>query len=152
MSGYTENKILILKDFDYVFDLTNQIEAWPKLFTEYQSSEVLEKTDDEILFRLTTFASEDRPSRTWISKRWPKKQEGIVTAQRLSPTFPFAHMNIRWEYERLPSDQSVLMTWVQEFEVHPECKFSTTEMESFLNRNTREQMRAVKKAVENWGM
>jgi len=150
MTGYTENRIIIHRDFDHVYDLTNQIDKWPQLFTEYQSSEIIEQKDNEILFRLTTFASEDRPARTWVSKRILDKKNCIATAERLDPLFPFARMNIRWEYEKLPSDKSVVMTWIQDFDVHPDCQFSVVQMESFLNKNTHAQLRAVKKAVEAW--
>lgn len=150
MSGYTENKILILKDFDNVFDLTNRVELWPKLFTEYKSIEVLEKNKNEILFRLITYSINGNPERSWISRRIINKQDAIATAQRLSPTFPFSHMNIRWEYEKLPSDTAVLMTWIQEFDVDSKCKLSVQEMESYINKSTREQMKSVKLAVEKW--
>lgn len=150
MPGYTENRILIHRDFDHVFDLTNNIELWPKLFTEYKDAKVLEKNDNEIVFQLTTFPEGERPSRTWKSKRYLNKANGIATAKRIEPLFPFAYMDIRWEYEKLADNKAVVMTWIQEFDVHPECQFSVTQMESFLNHNTYKQIRAVKKAVEEW--
>jgi len=150
MPGYTENRILIHRDYEHVFDLTNRIDLWPNLFTEYQAAEILEKKDNELLFRLTTFPEGERPSRTWMSRRIMNKSEGYATAVRLDPLFPFAYMKIRWEYEKLPSDTAVLMTWIQEFEVSPECQFSEVQMESFLNHNTHMQIKAVKNAVEAW--
>lgn len=149
MSGYTENRIVILRDFGHVFDLTNHIELWPKLFTEYQAATVLDKTGDTITFQLTTHPENDRPSRTWTSVRQINKKDGIATAERLSPTFPFAYMRIRWEYEKIVNE-AVVMTWMQEFDVHPDCQFTVAQMESFLNRNTHKQLRAVKENVEKW--
>lgn len=150
MPGYTENRIVIYRDYDHVFDLTNRIDLWPKLFTEYKDAVVLEQSDNEITFQLTTFAEGQKPSRTWKSKRILNKKDGVATAERIDPLFPFAYMNIRWEYEKLPSDTAVIMTWIQEFDVHPDCQFSDVQMESFLNRGTHKQMKAVKQAVEAW--
>lgn len=148
--GYTENKILIHRDFDHVFDLTNKIELWPQLFTEYRTAEIISREGNEIIFKLETFPEHDRPARSWVSKRTILKDEALALAERIDSTFPFKKMLIRWEYEKLPSDAAVLMTWIQEFSIHPDCHFSIEQMESFLNKNTRAQMKAVKHAVENW--
>lgn len=150
MSGYTENRILIYRDFDFTFDLSNRIDLWPQLFTEYQDAQILELSDDYIKFQLTTFPEGNRPSRTWISERYLDKKNKVATAKRLDPTFPFEYMNIRWEYEPLPSDQAVLMTWIQEFNVHPDCQFTVEQMASFLNINTYKQLKSVKNKIENW--
>lgn len=150
MKGYTENNIVILRDFDHVFDLTNRVDLWPELFTEYQSAKIIENEGDYLKFELTTFPEGERPSRTWVSERRIDKKNKCATAKRLDPTFPFSDMNIRWHYETLSSDKAVIMTWIQEFDVHPDCKFSLEQMECFLNRNTRQQMRSVKNKVELW--
>jgi aromatase len=150
VAGYTENNIVVLRDYDTVVDLTNQIELWPRLFTEYAAAEVLERDGDVVVFRLTTHPEENRPSRTWTSRRRLDRAAGEAIAERLPPCFPFSSMKIRWTYERLPQGVGVVMTWIQEFEVDPKCPWNTEQMESFLNRNTRVQMKSVKKAVESW--
>lgn len=150
MSGYTENKIVIYRDYNHVFDLSNRVDLWPRLFTEYETSEVLIQKDNYVKFRLTTFPEADRASRSWISERKIKKQEALAEATRLDPIFPFSYMRIRWEYEKLPNDIGVVMTWIQDFDVHPDCKVSVEKMESFLNNNTRIQMNSVKKNIESW--
>lgn len=150
MKGYTENRVVVFRDYDHVFDLTNDIEQWPNLFTEYKDAKVLSREGDEITFQLTTFADGQKPSRTWVSKRRLDKDNKLAIAHRIDPLFPFSYMNIRWEYEILPSDTGVIMTWIQEFDVADDCKFTLAEMESFLNRNTHKQMQAVKSAVERW--
>lgn len=150
MPGYTENNIVIFRDFTHVFELTNRIDLWPQLFTEYQSAEVLNQEDNVITFRLTTFPEGSRPSRTWTSVRTIMPEEKQAIAKRLDPAFPFEYMNIKWLYEPLPKDDGVIMTWIQEFNVHPECQFTNEQMESFLNANTRKQMQSVKTNVENW--
>ena len=150
MSGYTENRILIRRDYEFVFDITNRIELWPQLFTEYKEAEVLERTESEVRFRLTTFPESERPSRTWVSKRTMDKASGVALAERVESAAPFEYMKIRWEYERLPAEGAVLMTWIQDFAVAAGVPWSTEQMESFLNRNTRAQMRSVKARVEAW--
>ena len=150
MAGYTENSIVVLRDLDTVFDLTNRVELWTQLFTEYERAEVLERNGDELLFRLTTFPEGGRPSRTWVSRRVIDRARLRADAERLEPAFPFKSMKIHWTYEPLPKDVGVVMTWIQEFEVHPECPYTNEQMESFLNRNTRAQMRSVKSKVEVW--
>lgn len=150
MPGITENNIVVLRDFDTVFDLTNRVELWTELFTEYEEATVLSRSGNELTFRLKTFPEGERPSRTWVSKRLVDKKNRRAEAERIDPTFPFAHMRIRWTYEPLPGDVGTVMTWTQEFEVHPECPYSNEQMESFLNRNTRVQMKHVKAKVESW--
>lgn len=151
MPGYTENRIVIFGDYEQIFELTNKIEVWPKLFTEYKDAQVISQKDNEIKFRLTTFAEGQRPERSWVSRRKLFKSEGYAEAERLDPLFPFKYMKIRWEYERLPNNIGVIMTWIQEFDVADDCKFSVTEMESFLNHNTHKQIKSVKNNVEGWG-
>lgn len=150
MNGYTENRIVIHQDYDFVFNLTNRIDLWPQLFTEYKAAEVLECEGDWIKFQLTTFAHGEKPSRTWVSERTLDKKNFRATAERLSPKFPFEYMKIAWVYEPLPSDKAVVMTWVQEFNVDPKCPFSNEQMERFLNRNTYQQIKSVKERVESW--
>jgi aromatase len=150
MSGYTENRIVVLRDFDFTFDLTNRIDLWPQLFTEYKEAQILENNGNYIKFQLTTYAEGKRPSRSWVSERRLDKKNHLATAERIEPKFPFEYMQIRWEYEVLPSDQAVIMTWIQEFDVHPECPFNREQMEGFLNRNTHKQLKAVKQNVESW--
>ena len=150
MPGYTENSIVILRDFDTVFDLTNTIELWTELFTEYSKSEVLERNGNEVIFSLTTFPEGDRPSRTWTSRRIIDKPGRQATAERIEKAFPFKDMKIHWTYEELPKNVGVVMKWMQTFEVHDDCKWTHEQMESFLNRNTRTQMKAIKEKVEDW--
>jgi aromatase len=150
MTGYTENSIVILRDFDTVFDLTNTIELWPQLFTEYQKVEVLEHKGNEIVFSLTTYPEGERPSRTWVSRRIIDKPGRQATAERIEKAFPFKDMKIHWTYEELPKGVGVVMTWMQTFEVHDACKWTNEQMESFLNKNTRTQMQAIKQKVEAW--
>lgn len=150
MPGYTENRVLIYRDYDHVFDLTNNISLWPQLFTEYKTARVLEEKGNYIKFELTTFATENKPSKTWVSERFLDKINHSATAERLTPKFPFSYMKIRWEYEVIEKTPAVLMTWIQEFDIDPACPFSVEQMESYLNKNTYQQIKSVKNKVEQW--
>ena len=37
MAGHTENEITIAAPLDLVWDMTNDLESWPQLFSEYAS-------------------------------------------------------------------------------------------------------------------
>lgn len=150
MAGYTENRIVVFRDFDHVFDLSNRIDLWPKLFSEYKDAKVLEQHGNVIKFQLTTYPEGEKPSRTWVSERVIDKVNRVALAERLEPKFPFEYMKIRWEYEPLPNNIGVIMTWIQEFNVHKDCKFSNELMESFLNKATYKQIKLVKKNIEEW--
>ena len=149
LPGYTQNTIVILKDFDTVFDLTNDIELWPQLFTEYKEAKVLERDGNKVTFQLTTFPEGERPSRTWVSTRIIDKPGKKAEAQRVQQAFPFKEMKIQWTYEELPQNVGTVMTQIQKFEP-AEGAWSVEKMEAFLNRNTREQMQAIKEGVEAW--
>lgn len=150
LPGYTHNTIVILKDFGTVFDLTNDIELWPQLFTEYQDAQVLERKGNEVTFQLTTFPEGDRPSRTWVSTRIIDKPGKKAEAQRVKQAFPFKVMKIYWTYEELPKNVGTVMTWIQKFEPTEDCEWSVEKLEAFLNRNTRVQMQVIKERVETW--
>jgi aromatase len=146
--GSTKNSIVILRDFDTVFDLTNTIELWPQLFTEYEKAEILERHGNEIVFRLTTFPEGEVPAHSWVSRRRIEKETKQAIAERLDPTFPFQYMHIHWTYEDLPDRSGVVMTWTQEFAPHPEFPKTVEEMEAYLNHHTRIQMQAIKTKIE----
>ena len=41
MSGHTQNEIVIAAPLELVWDMTNDLENWPQLFSEYAAVEVL---------------------------------------------------------------------------------------------------------------
>ncbi len=43
MAGHTENEITIAAPVDLVWDMTNDVERWPQLFSEYASAEILSR-------------------------------------------------------------------------------------------------------------
>ncbi|PEA54764.1 polyketide cyclase [Bacillus pseudomycoides] len=150
--GRTENGITIWRDFDTVFDLSNQIELWPQLFTEYKEAQIIEQKENEIKFRLVTHPENGKESKTWTSKRIIEKDKKRAIAERIDPKFPFEFMHIKWIYKVLGND-STQMIWIQEFKVHPDLKGVTEEqMTDYLNKNTKIQMQSVKEKIEAWGV
>lgn len=144
MKGYTENNIVILGDPTEIFDLTNDVERWNDLFDEYENIDVLKKEDNFIVFKLTT-----KERKSWISERRTDRDKMEVKARRIEPLFPFKRMFITWKYEKMPHNLGVVMTWIQEFDVDPECNHDVYDMESYLNRMTRHEMKMVKQKVES---
>ena len=143
--GRTDNAVVIDAPIDLVWDMTNDVESWPQLFSEYKSAEILGRNGDTIRFRLTLHADENGKEWSWVSERTPDPATRTVTAHRIE-TGPFEYMNIRWDYTEV--DGGVRMHWVQEFQVRPGLQFDDGAMQQRLNDNTRREMSRIKGLVE----
>jgi len=110
MPGHTDNEILINAPLDLVWDVTNDLEGWPQLFSEYASVEVLDREGPKTTFRLTMHPDENGTVWSWISERETDRQGLTVRARRVEPG-PFEFMNIRWEYTEHPG--GTLMRWIE---------------------------------------
>ncbi|MBQ0864875.1 SRPBCC family protein [Streptomyces smyrnaeus] len=149
MAGHTDNSIVIDAPLELVWEMTNDLDSWPRLFSEYASVEVLEDKDGdsgrEILFRLTMHPDEDGNAWSWVSKRIPDPKTRQVRAHRVE-TGPFEYMNIYWEY--LPEGDGTKMRWVQDFHMKEAAPVTDEGMTEHLNRNTAIQMKLIKEKVE----
>ncbi|WP_344562497.1 SRPBCC family protein [Streptomyces axinellae] len=145
MAGHTDNSIVIDAPMDLVWDMTNDLKSWPRLFSEYAAVEVLEETEKEITFRLTMHPDEDGNAWSWVSKRLPDPAGRTVNAHRVE-TGPFEYMNIYWEY--VPEGDGVKMRWVQDFHMKEAAPVTDAGMTEHLNRNTAVQMKLIKEKVE----
>ncbi|MEO3944638.1 SRPBCC family protein [Gorillibacterium sp. CAU 1737] len=141
-----QNSIEINAGFDVVFDMTNDIENWPNLFTEYKEALVIQKDDNYILFRLTTFPDEDQKTYSWISERRLDRENKKIHARRVDHLFPFQSMDIQWLYEE--KDGRTEMVWTQDFEVDPSSGFTEQQVVDHLNQTSRVQMEAIKTNLE----
>ena len=141
--GHTVNSIVINAPYEIVFDISNKIERWTELFgKEYASTDVLERRDNEITFRLT-----DEDGKSWVSKRWLYKDLKFAYAQRFDPLFPFKYMKIVWFYTE--TDGGILMTWIQDFEMDPGfTKFTAEQIEGFINKHSWDNMQIFKQVIE----
>jgi aromatase len=146
MSGHTDNAVVIAAPMDRVWELTNDVESWPELFSEYASAEILSRSGDTVRFRLTMHPDEQGRVWSWVSERTPDPVTRTVTAHRVE-TGPFAYMNIRWEYRKV--DGGVRMRWVQDFAMKPEAPVDDAGMTAHINENSIVQMARIKGILES---
>lgn len=146
MSGHTDNTVRIAAPMELVWQMTNDIDNWPQLFSEYEQAEVLEHDDrGGFRFRLTMHADEAGKKWSWVSHRAPDEETRTVRSHRVE-TGPFKYMSIYWEY--LDDSEGVLMRWVQDFEMKPQAPADDEQMTAHLNRNTAIQMELIRDKVE----
>ncbi|GAA0676934.1 SRPBCC family protein [Kitasatospora atroaurantiaca] len=145
MPGHTDNEIVIAAPVDLVWEITNDLENWPKLFSEYASVEVLDREGDLTTFRLTMHPDENGTVWSWVSERETDRPSLAVRARRVEPG-PFEFMNIRWEYAEVPD--GTRMRWIQDFAMKPSAPVDDIAMTNHINRNSRTQMELIRDKVE----
>ena len=145
MAGHTDNEITIAAPMELVWDMTNDIEKWPGLFSEYASVEVMERDGDKVTFRLTMHPDADGKVWSWVSRRVLDVAERSVRARRLE-TGPFQYMELYWTYRE--TESGTVLRWVQEFTVKPEAPFDDVAMTVRLNAATRNNMNHIKAVLE----
>nr|MBA2288531.1 TcmI family type II polyketide cyclase [Ktedonobacteraceae bacterium] len=145
--GYTRNTIIIEAPVDDVFRLTNNVRTWPSLFTEYQSSEVIEEHDQCVTFQLTTRPDEDGNQWSWVAQRRTDSERRSTYSERMPSSGPFERMVIRWWYDPA-GEKSTIMTWEQEFTMKAGAHVSEEQATSYLNKQTKIQQSVIKERVE----
>ncbi|RFU22844.1 SRPBCC family protein [Geodermatophilus marinus] len=143
--GHTDNSILIAAGIDHVWRMTNDLERWPELFTEYASVEILEHTGDTYRFRLAMHPDENGTVWSWVSERTLDEATHTVVARRVEPG-PFEFMDIRWEYTE--ADGGTRMRWVQDFRMRPQAPIDTEGMTRRIDANSKVQMGIIRDKVE----
>jgi len=144
--GHVDNCVLIDADFDHVWEMTNDVERWPQLFTEYASAEILSRTGDKVRFRLTMHPDENGVAWSWVSERTLDRPNRRVVARRVEPG-PFEFMNIEWTY--WTEGASTRMRWVQDFRMRADAPIDTAAMTHRINTNTVTQMDVIRRKVES---
>ncbi|MDL1956973.1 MAG: polyketide cyclase [Candidatus Desulfofervidus auxilii] len=140
--GHTVNSILIKAPYDLVFDISNDIERWTELFGgEYKEAKILKREGNKITFQLT-----DNRGNSWQSFRLLFKDYYFTYAQRVEPLFPFKYMKIIWLYTPMP--EGILMTWIQDFSMEEGAKFNDKQVEEFINKHSRENLKIFKEVIE----
>ncbi|MGP4000702.1 SRPBCC family protein [Streptomyces sp. 8N706] len=137
--------MLIEAPLDLVWDMTNDVAAWPGLFDEYARAEILERSGNTVRFRLTMHPDENGAVWSWVSERTTDREALTVRARRVE-TGPFEFMTLVWTYH--PTDGGVLMRWEQEFAMKPTAPVTTAQMTERINRNSPSQMALIKSKVE----
>ena len=144
--GHTENSVDIAADIDTVWEITNDVERWPDLFTEYATAEILAREGDTVRFRLSMHPDENGTVWSWVSERTPDVATRHVVARRVE-TGPFEFMDINWYYEELP-DGGTRMRWVQDFRMKPTAPVTTAQMTTRIDTNSPIQMANIKAKIE----
>lgn len=145
MAGHTDNAIVIDAPMELVWSMTNDVESWPQLFSEYASAEILSREGGSVTFRLTMHPDEQGRVWSWVSQRTPDEASRTVRAHRVE-TGPFEYMNILWAYTDVAG--GVRMQWVQDFQMKPQAPVDDAGMTEHLNRNTAVQLKLIKGKVE----
>ncbi|MCX4911618.1 SRPBCC family protein [Streptomyces sp. NBC_00878] len=145
MAGHTENEITIDAPLELVWDMTNDIESWPQLFSEYASVEVLDRDGDRTTFRITMHPDDQGQVWSWVSERVADPTTRTVRAHRVE-TGPFQYMNINWAYAETP--KGTRMRWVQDFAMKPDAPVNDAGMTAMINRNSRTQLALIRDRIE----
>ena len=147
MAGRTDNAVVIDKPIDEVWQRMNDLENWTNLFTEYASVEILERDGNTVKFRLTTHPDPEYDGQvwSWTSERTMDPDSYTTKSHRIE-TGPFEYMNIVWYFE--PADGGTKMRWVQDFSMKESAPANDEQAQDYLNKNTAEQMQAIKERLE----
>ncbi|WP_175410023.1 SRPBCC family protein [Streptomyces sp. TRM64462] len=145
MAGHTENEITIAAPLDLVWDMTNDLDRWPRLFSEYAAVDVLSRQGDTVTFRLTMHPDENGKVWSWVSERVTDRDQLTVRARRVEPG-PFEYMNIVWTYEETPD--GTRMHWTQDFAMKPDAPVDDAGMTEIINRNSPIQMALIRDRIE----
>ncbi|GAA3803713.1 SRPBCC family protein [Streptomyces coacervatus] len=143
--GHTDNSVYIDADIDLVWELTNDVSSWPRLFTEYASAEILHQEGDTVRFRLALHPDDTGKVWSWVSERTVDRAARRVTARRVEPG-PFVHMDIQWFYQ--PEGDGTRMRWVQDFKMRPDAPLDDAGMTDRINANTLIQMDVIRQKIE----
>ncbi|MFC0542665.1 SRPBCC family protein [Kutzneria chonburiensis] len=145
MAGHIDNAIVIDAPMKLVWDMTNDVERWPELFSEYQAAEILSRQGDRVTFRLTMRPDEQGRVWSWVSERTADPASRTVRSHRVE-TGVFEFMRIYWEYSDVVG--GVRMRWVQDFHLKPSAPIDDAGMTERMNANTVIQMGLIKQKIE----
>lgn len=145
MPGHTDNAIVIDAPMELVWDMTNDVETWPQLFTEYAATEILSREGDKVTFRLTMHPDPDGRVWSWVSERTVDVATRTARARRVE-TGAFEYMNLHWEYHAV--DGGIRMRWQQDFAMKPDAPLDDAGMTERINKNSVIQMTRIKGLIE----
>src|SRR5262245_9364260 len=126
-------------------DITNDVETWSALFSEYSVSQTSEQRGETVRFRLALHRDENGIVWSWVSERTTDPASRTVRSARVE-TGVFKYMSLFWEYTEV--EGGVNMRWVQDFEMKPVAPINDEQMTARLNGNTAIQMQLIKQKVE----
>ncbi|MEO3806399.1 SRPBCC family protein [Nonomuraea sp. B1E8] len=145
MAAHTENQIVIAAPMEVVWSMTNDVENWPRLFSEYAAAEILERKGDTVRFRLTMHPDADGNAWSWVSERTADPVKRTVRAHRVETGW-FDYMHIAWDYTEV--DGGILMRWRQDFQMKPGAPLDDAAMAARINGNSAVQLDLIRRRVE----
>ncbi|HET6500677.1 MAG TPA: SRPBCC family protein [Amycolatopsis sp.] len=145
MTGHTDNAVFIGAPIDLVWTMTNDVAAWPALFTEYASAEILSRNGNTVTFRLSMHPDETGTVWSWVSQRTMYPDEHRVLAHRVEKG-PFEFMDIEWTYHQ--EGEGTRMRWMQDFAMRPDAPVDDAAMTRRINENSQIQMDIIARKVE----
>jgi aromatase len=145
MAGHTEQSVLINAPMQLVWDITNDVDNWVNLYTEYAETTVVERSGNTVRFRLAMHPDENGTVWSWMSERTMDPQRREVRAHRVE-NGPFDYMNIFWRYHEEAG--GVRMTWIQDFHMKPTAPIDDEAMMARINKNSKIQMGVIKDKIE----
>jgi aromatase len=145
-AAHTESSIVINAPMDLVWDMTNDVESWPQLFSEYSAAEIIARDGNTVRFRLTMHPDDEGRVWSWVSERVMDPQARAVHAYRVE-TGPFEFMDINWTYRQ--TGGGVEMRWVQDFHMKPGAPVDDAAMAERITRNSAAEMQRIKTILED---
>src|SRR2546421_11050773 len=145
MAAHTDNAVVIDAPMELVWEMTNDLDSWPTLFSEYASAEVLQQNADTARFRLTMHPDPAGNAWSWVSERILSRRTGTVRAHRIETGW-FEYMQIPWAYRQAPG--GVELRWIQDFAMKRDAPVDDAGMSTRINANTAEQQARIKRQVE----
>ena len=117
MKIHTEHSVLINRDLDLVFDVTNQMEKWPELLPPCKDLRILDVENTDVGPKVTievTFHTGGRLM-TWRSKRLVDLKTKSAQSERIAPLGPFKFMKMAWLYHQV--DGGTKLTFIHDFKM-----------------------------------
>jgi len=139
--AHTRNSVVINAPYDKVFDMSNDISRWKEFFDEYVGSEVTQKQENKLTFKLS-----HKNGMSWTSYRLLFKDDRFAYASRVEPMFPFEYMKIIWLYREV--EGGIEMTWIQDFKMDSKAKFTDDQVEEMINKHSQENLKRFKDIIE----
>jgi len=140
--AHTYNRVVIKAPLELVFDVTNKIEDWPRIFEEYTGAEIISREGNRIEFRLT-----NKEGQSWRSSRVIDREHWVATATREEPKRPFGYMHLRWTYR--PVAEGTEMVWEQFFEMDPEAGIDDERAVALITEHSQVNMNHWKEHIES---
>jgi len=146
MAARVETSVVIDAPFDVVWKMTNDVESWPDMYTEYAKVEVLAREGAMVRFRVTTHPDVNGTVQTWVSERTPDLQARTARSRRIE-TGPFAEkVDLYWDYVQTP--EGVRLRLVTELVLRPTAPVDEPTAVAYLTDTNRQELAHLRDVIE----